>query len=994
MIARPKILTVDDKRENLFALRKVLSDLDVEIFEAGNGNEALTASLTNDFAVAILDVHMPEMDGFELAELLRSDPKTASLPIVFVTADYGEVEHVFRGYESGAVDYIVKPYNPVILRSKIGVFVELHRRSAWLAEKVDALAASEERFRSLVMTVPDIVYRIDSEGRFTFLNDAVQRLGYSREDLLGQHFSEIMLPGEAARVSREAVLPGLLGKEGNGAASPKLFDERRTGERRTTELEVRLLPKQGSSPLRGVLRSLSDSTVVAEVSSSGLYSSPTGRGTPVFLGSVGVIRDITERKAAQMELERHREELERLVNERVREQSCLYAVSQRTVQGFGSVQELLEAVVPMVEEGLKSSAPVAVRIGVGMAEAKSGVFAESEGSVSQIIEVAGENAGRLDVVRLGGFGEPSVPASLEETRLIAAVAEVLGQAVEKHRAVTRQRLSSQVLGLLNRRFDSESLVPDLLDEIHRWSGFEASLIRVEDGEDYPLAVTRGLHGDLREAMASLICKDDAGEVLRDESGRALLSGFCGIVARGETSPDTPWFSKNGSFWTNSLTKTWVDARKTKGGACKALNHFESVALVPIRAKDKIVGLLELFDRRIGKLSLDLVHFLEDLGSSIGVALERRRAHQSVAKAQKNLESILDSVLFGVAIVDMNTKLRALNGTALGMLGYENADELLGRTCHSSICPSEQDKCPILDLGERIDSSVRTMVRKDGTRVPIMKSVTPIVLGGEELLLESFMDITENVRAEEEMNRMRAQMIQSQRLESIGTLASGVAHEINNPLNIVMNFAQMILDDDTSGEPCLEYAKRIVGESERMAQIVKNLLAFSRNQKEIDVAVDMASLVQTTLSLVRASFRRDQIDIACDFGTALPQVQCRKQQIQQVLMNLLTNARDAVNERFGPNSEEKRIVVRTSVVDEGALRWIRLQVEDNGGGISAECADRLFDPFFTTKPKDKGTGLGLSISYGIVKEHDGRLHFDSTLGVGTTFMVDLKVDPGL
>jgi DNA-binding NarL/FixJ family response regulator len=143
----PKILSVDDRKENLIALRKVLQDVDAEIIDATSGNEALAATLENNFAIAILDVQMPEMDGYELAELLRCDPKTACIPIIFLTAASDEEEQVYKAYMSGGVDYIVKPYNPAVLISKVNVFLELHRKNLELAQKIEALAASRRQLQ-------------------------------------------------------------------------------------------------------------------------------------------------------------------------------------------------------------------------------------------------------------------------------------------------------------------------------------------------------------------------------------------------------------------------------------------------------------------------------------------------------------------------------------------------------------------------------------------------------------------------------------------------------------------------------------------------------------------------------------------------------------------------------------------------------------------------------------------------------------------------------
>jgi len=299
MAYTPKILIVDDRRENLFALENVLQESGAEIIKALSGNDALKATLEHEFAVAILDVQMPEMDGYELAELLRSQKVTHHLPIIFMSAVYSSDYHVFKGYDTGAVDFIVKPYNPKVLHSKVNVFLQL-------AHNMQRLQESQERFRTLVMTIPDIVYRIDRDGRFTFVNDAVKRLGYDPRQIIGKPFSDIVFPPDVENVSRCTVLPKYEGKKTGHEEAPKLFDERRTGKRKTTGLEIRLAAKSRSEPQPGRLQPISHETIVVEVNSSGMYQvNPQTKGK-VFIGTVGVIRDITERKRAE---DAHREAL-------------------------------------------------------------------------------------------------------------------------------------------------------------------------------------------------------------------------------------------------------------------------------------------------------------------------------------------------------------------------------------------------------------------------------------------------------------------------------------------------------------------------------------------------------------------------------------------------------------------------------------------------------------------------------------------------------------
>ena len=154
---KPKILIVDDHKENLIALRSVLSEVDADIIEATNGNDALAATLNYTFALAILDVQMPGMDGYELAEYMHGDPGTSRVPIIFLTASYTQEDKISRGYERGAVDYLVKPYDPFILLSKVGVFLKMFRQSVELKKYSDHLEELVlERTRKLDAAVEDL----------------------------------------------------------------------------------------------------------------------------------------------------------------------------------------------------------------------------------------------------------------------------------------------------------------------------------------------------------------------------------------------------------------------------------------------------------------------------------------------------------------------------------------------------------------------------------------------------------------------------------------------------------------------------------------------------------------------------------------------------------------------------------------------------------------------------------------------------------------------
>jgi signal transduction histidine kinase len=249
----------------------------------------------------------------------------------------------------------------------------------------------------------------------------------------------------------------------------------------------------------------------------------------------------------------------------------------------------------------------------------------------------------------------------------------------------------------------------------------------------------------------------------------------------------------------------------------------------------------------------------------------------------------------------------------------------------------------------------------------------------------------NARDITDTRKLEEQLIQSQRIESIGTLAGGVAHEINNPINGIMNYAQLILDSLDRATPAAEFAREIVHETERISRIVRNLLTFARHEKQAHSPALLADIVSAVLSLIQTVMRHDQIALEVAIAEDLPKIKCRSQQIQQVIMNLLTNARDALNERYPGFDPDKKIAIGVRQIEKEGRRYIRTTVEDHGNGILPEVRERIFDPFFSTK--GKGTGLGLSISYGIVRDHGGELTVESEPGRHTRFHMDLCVDNG-
>jgi two-component system NtrC family sensor kinase len=222
------------------------------------------------------------------------------------------------------------------------------------------------------------------------------------------------------------------------------------------------------------------------------------------------------------------------------------------------------------------------------------------------------------------------------------------------------------------------------------------------------------------------------------------------------------------------------------------------------------------------------------------------------------------------------------------------------------------------------------------------------------------------------------------MAALGQLVSGIAHELNNPLTSIQGYAQLLLSRRSASDRAADTA-RISQEAERAGRIVKNLLLFSREAKPERRAVHLNEVIERTLSLRAYELKLENIEVELALNPSLPQTLGDAAQLQQVVLNLIVNAEQAIVMARGEESRGGRILIRTRRL---AGDRLAMEVSDDGPGIAPEIASRIFDPFFTTKPPGIGTGLGLSIVYGIVQEHGGEVSVDSLPGRGTTLTVEL------
>ncbi|AGF79550.1 PAS domain-containing histidine kinase [Desulfocapsa sulfexigens DSM 10523] len=236
---------------------------------------------------------------------------------------------------------------------------------------------------------------------------------------------------------------------------------------------------------------------------------------------------------------------------------------------------------------------------------------------------------------------------------------------------------------------------------------------------------------------------------------------------------------------------------------------------------------------------------------------------------------------------------------------------------------------------------------------------------------------------------KADSLRTAQMAAIGELAAGVAHEVNNPITGIINFAQLLLDDSEKNSLQAELLERIVNEGERIALIIKNLLSFARESENNNELIDIEQVIRDSLSLVAHQFKKDGIKIKTEFSSKAYRIYGNFTQLQQVILNLLSNARFSLNDRYPNSSPEKTIEISCyPFLKKEGETVTQITIKDSGTGIPQGILNRIFDPFFTTKPSGKGTGLGLSISYGIIQNHGGFIKVDSIMHQYTKMIIEL------
>lgn len=391
------------------------------------------------------------------------------------------------------------------------------------------------------------------------------------------------------------------------------------------------------------------------------------------------------------------------------------------------------------------------------------------------------------------------------------------------------------------------------------------------------------------------------------------------------------------------------------------------------------------DGRVRIVSKNGDFLLDDDGNIIGGVesfediTSIKKYEEELSGERDKLKGMLSAMNQSMHIVSPNFFIEYQNDDALQAFG-----DVLGHKCYT-LYRERSTPCEHCLMHSAIDrQSIERTELLLSNKKSYAQSYTPFIdVDGQTKTLVLLRDITVE-------KLLQAESLRSVQLASLGELAAGVAHEINNPINGIINYAQIIKDESNGKTNMAKISEKIIREGERVAGIVTNLLSFARQQDDDFDSISIQGVVFDAVDLIRHQMSKNSIILELRLPEGLPAIVGHHHQLQQVFLNLFSNARYALNQRYPGKDPQKKIIVSGEVVAEEGKKYVRIIVKDLGIGIPDEVVAKIFEPFYSSKASGEGTGLGLSISRDIVANHWGRMTVDTREGEYTSLIVDLPI----
>ena len=827
----------------------------------------------------------------------------------------------------------------------------------------DALAESEAKYKLLAENVADVIWTVDTQGRFTFVTPSVQQVfGYTQQEAIGAYFTD-SLPAAEAKQARQFLADWLSGESGEdlGAAPQRV--------------ELRQRRKDGSLFWTEVLFTT--------------LRNDAGE----LIGFQGSTRDISKRKQVEDAL---RSSLER--------EQEYWKILNAAIDGFwvlnleGQLLEVNHAAAAMLGYTREEMAQLTIQDIDVSDDAQAVRFRinriREDGQAVFETQHQKEDGSVIDV-EVSAIHHPH-----HDDRLVAFSRDI----TERKRHEAEQQVTLELLRHLSTSRDLQDLLGKTVPLIRDWFSCEAVGIRLRDGDGYPFFETCGFPEDFLVAQQDECPLEVQREPGKDGYGKAVSDCLCAQVLEGRFEAARPFITEQGSFWTNSLSRiqAWGKGpgRWTRSMSTCLERGFESVALIPMRHGTEMLGLLQVHDSRLDLFDEHRVQLLERLAQKLALGVINHRVSQALRESEKQYRTIFEMAPVGILMSDVSGTVYDINPTMVQIVGasstWEAMDHLqdIGRAFY--VRPDRREELiERLKAQEEVTGFEFEARRIDGSHVWVSTNARLRNRSeGERRPIDFFAmiyDITEWKRAEKRLIEAKQEAEAANKAKS--EFLANMSHEIRTPLNGIMGMIQLMQETPLNGEQS-EYVETALKSTRRLNRLLSDLLDLSKIEanklqlKEEEIQLD--EVRQSILDIFTQTARKKGNDLSMTVDAALPdRLLGDGTRLIQILFNLVGNAVKYTN--------EGQVRVQTSLLPGAAPETCRVlfTVEDTGSGIPEDMLEHVFETFTQVQEtgssysrQHEGAGLGLPLVKRLIALMGGNASIVSHKGQGTAVYVSL------
>jgi PAS domain S-box-containing protein len=949
-----RLLIVDDEVELLTTLCNLLSERGYETAGCTSGKDALDMLKEQDFDLLLADLMMPDMDGIALVRAaLDIDPQLVGI----IMTGQGTVQTAVEAMKSGALDYILKPF-------------KLHALLPALSRAMDVRRL---RMENLQLRETVAIYELSNTIAFTpDVNMILQKTVDAAMQQCEADEASILLPTPEGEQLYVAVVCGkgrasLVGERVPMAQGIAGWVAR---HRQPLLLHGEVLDPRFAPiwPRPDISSAISLPLLVAG-KLLGILNVSATRHRRFNLGQVKALTLLANSASSAVEAAQLCEELRRS-DEKYRSifEHAVEGIYQTTPEG-----RFLTA-NPAMAHLLGYASSEDLLVAIASVDHQLYVQPEHRAEVKQVLETQDVVQGfETQLYRRDGrmiWVALNVHAVRDANGVLLHYEGTAEDITERKRTERRLAVEYAVTRILAVALTPDQAIPRILQAVCEQLGWEWSALWQVDRQDKVLRCVEIWHRPTVQVA----------EFEADSWRRTVVAG-AGL-------PGRVWASGQ-PIWTPDATQD-ANSPRTSGAAQQRLH---GAFAFPILLGNAVLGVIECFGSNILAPDPDMLQLFTTIGSEIGQLIERKRIEEERERLAKEIRLLLESTGEGIYGLDREGRCTFMNKSAAAMLGYQ-PDEVLGQNLHALVHHSRPDgsayplaECQVYratQTGQSCYSDAEMFWRQDGTAFPVAYTSYPIreegVLKGAVV---TFIDLTERKRVEAELQRQREALYQTEKLSAMGLLLAGIAHELNNPLSVIIGYTEL-LRNLRRGEPPTERIDKVAQAANRCARIVKSFLALARQHPPERHTVHLNQVVKEAIELLAYPLRVDGVEVHLELADDLPVLWADPNQLHQVVVNLVSNAQYALRDSPPP----RRVAMSTH--DDSVRSRVYLTVADTGPGIPPELQARIFEPFFTTKPSGQGTGLGLPLCRGIIEGHGGTIRVESAPGQGTRFVVELPI----